>query len=198
MAATLFACSHPNGTYVRPVRMQTTYLRQGPCLTEVRYTGTLADDAITHSVTTSLYRSDDMARCIYRLRCDVSRRVEFSRFVILQIGADTYGYTAERKMAIGNEGGLQREWATQWGSNAYRTEPQLLAGHVPWVSLHEAVSRDTSTSGAWANRGLVIRSWRARLGGQDCGPWLAEHGVTVGGVDTSSADIVPPADCKMS
>ena len=186
----------PDGSYVRPVRMQTTYLRQGPCLTEVRYTGTLADDAISHALTTSLYRSDDMARCVYRLRFDVTRPVEFSRFVILQVGADTYGYTAERKMAIGNVDGLQREWATQWGGNRYRTEPQLLTGDAPWISLHEAVSRDTSASGAWANRGLVIRAWRAKLGGRESGPWVAEHGVTIGGVDTSSADIVPPADVK--
>jgi hypothetical protein len=183
-----------DGSYVRPVRMKTAYLRQGPCLTDVRYCGTLADGAIAHSLATTLYRTDDMARCIYRLRLDVSRPVEYSRFVILQIGADTYGYTAERKMAVGNEEGLLRQWATEWGGNQYRTTPALLAGRVPWVSLHEAVSRDTSKSGAWANRGLVIRSWQARLGGKDCGPWFAEHGVSVGGADTSTADIVPPAD----
>ncbi len=183
-----------DGSYVRPVRMQTAYLRQGPCLTDVRYCGMLADGAIEHSLAATLYRSDDMARCIYHVRMDVSRPVEYSRFVILQIGADTYGYTAERKMAVGNEQGLLREWAAEWGGNRYRTTPALLAGRLPWVSLHDAVSRDTSKSGAWANRGLVIRSWQARLGGKDCGPWFAEHGIHVGGFDTSTADILPPAD----
>ncbi|MHB0956703.1 MAG: LamG domain-containing protein [Pirellulaceae bacterium] len=181
-----------DGSYIRPVRMTTTYVRHGPCLTEVHYCGLLADGAIEHSLVTTLYRTDDMARCLYRLRFAVSRPVDFSRFVILQIGADTYGYTAERKMAVGNEQGLVREWATEWGGNRYRTPPALLAGRLPWVSLHEAVSRDLSKSGAWANRGLVIRSWQARLGGKDCGPWFAEHGVNTGGVDTSSADILPP------
>ena len=65
--------------------------------------------------TTSLYRTDDMARCIYRLRLDVTRPLEYSRFVILQIGADTYGYTRERQMAVGNETGLIRQWSTAVG-----------------------------------------------------------------------------------
>ena len=85
------------------------------------YAGTLADGAADHSLTTSLYRSDDMARCIYRLRMDVKQPIDYSRFVILQIGADTYGYTRERQMAVGNEAGLVREWRTTWGGNCYRT-----------------------------------------------------------------------------
>ena len=50
-----------DGKYVRPTRMKTAYLRQGPCLTEVVYAGTLCGGAADHSVTTSLYRTDDMA-----------------------------------------------------------------------------------------------------------------------------------------
>ena len=181
-----------DGRYVRPRGMKTAYIRHGPCLTEVTYAGTLADGAVEHSTTVSLYRTDDMARCIYQLRFDVQQAVEFSRFVILQIGADTYGYTRERKMAVGNEDGMTREWDTVWGGDRYRTDPMLLAGRVPWVSLHEAVSQDRSPFGAWANRGLVIRCWRARLSGEACGPWLAEHGVSARGHETSTVDILPP------
>lgn len=182
----------PDGTYVRPTGMKTAYLRQGPCLTEVVYAGTLADGAATHHVTTHLYRTDDVARCMYQVRLDVHDPIAFSRFVILQIGADTYGYTRERQMAIGHAAGLVREWKTQWGGDTYRTEPMRLEGSTPWVSLHDAESRDPSKSGAWANRGLVIRSWRARLGGLDCGPCVAERGVGDADAATSTADILPP------
>ena len=39
-------------------------------------------------------------------------------------------------------------------------------GRHPWVSLHEAVPAQEQRTGAWANRGIVIRSWKARLGGK--------------------------------
>ncbi len=188
------------GKRVFPSRMRTAYERQGPCLTEVTYAGRLGE-GIAHAATVSLGRTDDLVRGVYRLRLDVKKTVDFSRFVLFQIGADTYSYTGERKMALGNEAGLLREWDTQWGGDAYRTAPMECVGRVPWVSLHEAVSRADKKSaargkgepeGAWANRGIVIRAWKARLGGQEASPWLAERGVKACGADTSTADVVPP------
>lgn len=194
------------GNRVLPGRMRTAYERHGPCLTEVTYAGRLGD-GIEHTATVSLARTDDIVRGIYRLRLDVNKATDFSRFVIFQIGADTYSYTGERKMALGNETGLLKEWPTQWGGGTYRTEPMLCAGRVPWMSLHEADevfhsrSRQgsplpgrnaTNPEGAWANRGIVIRSWKARLGGKPAAPWAAERGVKARGMDTSTLDIVPP------
>jgi hypothetical protein len=182
----------PSGKRVFPARMRTAYGRYGPCLTEVIYAGHTAD-AIGHAATVSLARTDDIVRGTYRLRLDVRRPIEFSRFVLFQIGADTYSYTGERKMALGNAGGLIREWQTRWGADEYRTEPMECAGRMPWVSLHEAVRRgDEGASGAWANRGFVIRSWDARLGGKGATPWVAERGVRARGHDTSTIDLLPP------
>ena len=180
------------GLRVFPSRMRTAYMRQGPCLTEVTYAGQTGP-ALAHTETVSLGRTDDLVRGTYRLRLDVKAPLTFSRFVIFQIGADTYSYTGERKMAVGNETGLLKEWNTQWGGDTYRAAPMECVGRVPWVSLHEAASRmKPREAGAWANRGIVIRSWQARLGGKEAGPWLAERGAKVGGLDTSTADIVPP------
>jgi len=190
----------PAGRRLRHVAMRTAYLRQGPCLTEVTYAGRIGS-GIRHRATVSLARTDDVVRGTYRLRMDVTDPMDFSRFVIFQIGSDSYSYTGERKMALGNETGLTREWSTQWGGDTYRTEPVACGGRAPWVSLHEAVSRAgqeasnkgrSGAPGAWANRGLVIRAWRARLGGKPAGPWMAEHGVRVHGMDTSTVDLVPP------
>ena len=188
------------GQRVPHARMRTAYERYGPCLTEVTYAGRIGE-AIEHSATVSLARTDDIVRGNYRLRLDVKKPVDFSRLVIFQIGADSYSYTSERKMALGNETGLIREWPTQWGGDIYRTEPQECTGRLPWISLHEAVSRsDTNAASpgqsgahaAWANRGIVIRSWSAKLGGKPAAPWIAERGVKARGHDTSTLDVVPP------
>ena len=180
------------GNRVFPGRMRTAYERQGPCLTEVIYAGH-SGDVLEHSATVSLCRTDDIVRGVYRLRMDVKEAMGFSRFVIFQIGADTYSYTGERKMAVGNETGLVREWDTQWGEDTYRTRPIECVGRVPWVSLHNAVSRAAKDeAGAWANRGVVIRSWEARLGGRKAAPWMAERGVKARGADTSTIDLIPP------
>jgi hypothetical protein len=172
---------------------RTTYHRQGPCLTEVTYAGQ-AGDGLSHRVTVSLTRSDDIARGIYRIRLDATRAVDFSRLVIFQVGSDSYSSTGERKMAIGDETGLLREWGTQWGGDAYRTEPFECGGRIPWASLHEGERRENQEEGAWANRGVVIREWKARLGGQEnAKPWLAERGLDLrGGARSSTLDLLPP------
>jgi hypothetical protein len=187
-----FRLFDPEGRRVPHARMRTAYRRHGPCLTEVTYAGRTGD-GLEHSATVSLARTDDIVRGVYRLRLDVTQATEFSRFVLFQIGADTYSYTGERKMALGNETGLLREWATEWGGDTYRGEPVEWTGRVPWASLHEAVPRlKPDEHGAWANRGLVLRRWNARLGGREAAPWIAERGVRARGVDTSTLDVLPP------
>lgn len=195
-----FRLFSPSGERIAHAPMRTAYERYGPCLTEVTYAGRVGP-GIEHAVTASLARTDDIVRGVYRIRMDVKQSVDFSRFVIFQIGADSYSYTGERKIAVGDESGLAREWETQWGGGTYRTLPIECSGRLPWVSLHEAVSRaeheargrgQPGAPGAWANRGLVIRHWQARLGGQPALPFVAEHGVHARGHDTSTIDIIPP------
>ena len=176
------------GQRVRPRAMRTTYQRQGPCLTEVTYAGRTG--GLRHATTVQLHRGDDITRCLYHLRVTAEERVPFSRLVWLQIGADTYSYTSERQLAAGNAAGLLREWATQWGGDVDRTAPLELTGITPRVSLHQAVPREPCGAGGWANRGLVIRSWDAVIGGRPARPWLVERGQRVG--NSSTADLVPP------
>jgi hypothetical protein len=174
------------------VGMRTAYRSHGPCLTEVTYAGRIGND-LSHSETVSLARTDDLVRGVYQIRLDVREPVDFSRLVFFQIGADTYSYTSERKMAMGNESGLTREWQAQWGDDVYRGTPMEAKGAIPWVSLHDAVPRrEKGQQGSWANRGIIIRSWKARLGGKDAGPWFAERGVKARGSHSSTVDIIPP------
>lgn len=181
----------PAGKRIPHSAMRSTSHRQGPCLTEVTYAGRIGAN-LKQAMTVSLARTDDIVRGIYRIRLDVDQPTDFSRFVIFQIGADTYSYTGERRMALGDETGLLREWDTQWGGSTYRTPPMECRGRIPWASLHQAVPPANEKTVAWANRGIVIRSWKARLGGKDASPWMAEHGTTIGRNDSSTLDIVPP------
>ena len=179
------------GKRIAHAGMRTLYYRQGPCLTEVTYAGRIGD-AITHATTVSLARTDDIVRGVYRLRLDAKKVADFSRFVVFQVGADTYNSTSERKLAVGNETGLMKEWDARWGGNAYRAEPMECTGRIPWASLHDAVPRENQKPGAWANRGIIIRSWKARLGGKEAAPWIGERGLTLHRADSSTLDIVPP------
>ncbi len=182
----------PAGSRLPHSNMQADYLRYGPCLTEVRYHGAIGT-AIDHSITVSLGRTDDLVRGIYRIRMDVTKPVPFSRFAIFQVGADHYQSSSEKKMAIGNESGLIREWPTQWGGNIYRGEPMLAEGENPWISLHESVPHKPDQTGANANRGIVIRSWEAQLGGKKADPWFSERGLNLSGKTVSSTiDLIPP------
>ena len=179
------------GRRVPHVGMQTSFLRHGPCLTEVTHAGRVGT-AIDHSATVSLARSDDIIRGIYRLRMDVREPVAFSRFAIFQIGADSYSYARERTFAIGDAAGLSREWAAQWGGDTYRGPPQPCGERAPWVSLSGVDETRADRAMPAGNRGLVIRQWRARLGGTEARPFVAEHGTPSGGRPSSTIDVVPP------
>lgn len=181
----------PAGERVPHSAMRAIHHRPGPCLTEVTYTGNIGD-GIRHSSTVSLARTDDVVRGIYQIRMDVTKPIDFSRFVVFQIGADTYNSSRELKMAVGNETGLTREWNTQWGGNVYRTAPVECTGRIPWFSLHDGELGANDRNGPPANRGVVIRSWKARLGGKDASPWMAERGLSRGKTDSSTLDIVMP------
>jgi hypothetical protein len=182
---------NPAGERVPHSGMCAIHHQSGPCLSEVAYTGNIGN-GIRHSTGVSLARSDDIVRGVYQIRMDVHKAMDFSRFVIFQIGADTYNSSRERRMAVGNETGLSREWNTQWGGNTYRTQPLEATGRIPWASLHDGEFVSNETNGPPANRGIVVRSWKARLGGKPASPWMAERGLTRFQNVSSTLDIVPP------
>jgi len=183
----------PGGERMYHAGMRASYVRQGPCLTEVTYSGSVSQTPIHHAITVSLQRCDDYVVGTYRIRMNVDEAVSFSRLVLFQIGSDTYATTREKKLAVGDAKGLLSEWVAQWGDNEYRGKPMECRGRTPWASLHESEGGRSDNSGAWANRGFVIREWQARLGGREVRPWIAERGLDLpGGYKTSTLDVLPP------
>ena len=180
----------PDGKRVPHGAVRTIRHRNGPCLTEVIYEGRIGSE-LTHSTTASLARTDDLVRATYRIRLDVSKAVDFSRLVFFQTGADTYLASRQRRFAYGNENGLIKDWEATWGGDIDRTKPVEMLGQVPWISLHQAAPQ-IGEQGASANKGVVIREWRARIGGKDVLPWIVERGAKRGAKESSNIDLVPP------
>jgi hypothetical protein len=175
-------------------RMKTAYVAQCPCLTEVTYAGTTPDGAIDAQITVSTPRTDDYVRAFHRFRYDVRKAVGFSRLAFYQLGADHYNDAPVREMARGNAAGMIDAWQppAELPKTAQYVRTGLSCdGRLPWASLHHALRRDEK-GGALANRGLIVRSWKARLGGREvAAPSMASFR-TIGERGNVNVELTPP------
>jgi hypothetical protein len=149
--------------------VRTTYERYGPNLAQVTYAGHTDDGRIDGRIGLSHFRSDDFTRAVYHLRYDVRRATSFRRLVFFQLGADVYNAHQFRRLARGNRDGLLAEWEPapeREGGRGYDRVDVPCPGPVGWISLHKAMA-PSGASGAWPDRGLIVRSFRARLGGRE-------------------------------
>jgi hypothetical protein len=187
--ADFFRFYDENGKKQHIKRIKTHYKRNCPNLTEVSYVGTTSKGEADYELTTSIYRSDDYVRGVYKIKLNVKDTLNFSRLAVVQMGSDTYAYTGDNKFAFGDENGLIEEWDTQWGDSEYRKKGLHTQGKMPWVSLHENVNRDPNKWGTSANRGLLVKSWSAQVGGKKTSPYFSEFGAKARGENTSLLEL---------
>jgi hypothetical protein len=181
----------PNGTRQYLTRMRAWYASHGPNLTDVTYAGVSADGAIAARLNVLTPRSDDVNRAIHRIRYDVLKPTPFRRLAFYQVGADNYNDHQFTTLARGDATGLAEEWEPPRGGRRYSRTGIACSGETPWFSLHGAVNRDDK-GGAWANRGLVIRKWSARLGRQPVNaPTSAVFG-TENRFPSANLELTPP------
>jgi hypothetical protein len=172
--------------------MRTAYLSHGPCLTDVVYAGVTADGKIAARVEVMLPRTDDCVRVYHRFRYDVRQPVRFSRLAFYQVGADHYNDPRFDRLARGSADGLTEEWSFTKGGKRYDRAGVPLSGSEPWISLHAGTDPDPK-GGGYATRGLVVRSWKARLGGKEVPtPYAAFFGTEDGNVPGMNAELAPP------
>lgn len=179
-------------------RMKTAYLSQGPNLTKVIYAGITADQKIAARIEVSTPRCDDVNRAYHTIRYDVLQDAPYSRMAFYQLGADHYNDHAFTHIAYGNCDGLKEEWATEKGGAKYLRTGIEGTGQAPWVSLHGGEKNRHHPNGAWANRGLVVRSWKARINGKEIAyPSWAVYG-TEDGITSANMELSPPASsCQL-
>lgn len=67
---------------------------------------------------------------------------------------------------IGDAGGMREEWTPKRALDVYDRRSVALTGPQPWLSIHGLDRKALQAGDAAASRGLVVRAWRAVLGGK--------------------------------
>lgn len=169
----------------------------GPRLTDVVFAEETDGGEIACRVEVSVAAGDDFARAFHRIRYDVRRPAKWSRLAFLQLGADFYNETPSRLVARGDASGLAEEWEPIVGGEA-RDRSFAATGESPWVSIHGVERSSVGEGGAFASRGMIVRSWDAVLGGVR----RPEPSVAVGsreygrGALRTTIDLCPPEDAE--
>ena len=93
--------------------------------------------------------------------------MQFQRLAFFQLGSDFYNETPSRRIAVGDANGLREEWTPKLAKDEFDRSGILLAGEQPWLSIHGLDRAALQSGHAAASRGLIVRSWRAVLGGKN-------------------------------
>jgi hypothetical protein len=147
------------------------YAMIGPNLSHVRVTERSAKDRMRLQIDSYLPRSNSINRSYFKVKLEALEDVAFNEFALFQLGNDYYNEMESTKIGWGSLDGLVSEAtpaAAEWGTVM---APVELSGEQPWVSLY-ANDPEPKRQGR-AVRGVVIRGYRADLGGKEyTAPWL--------------------------
>lgn len=181
-------------------RMKTLYQSYGPVLSDVTYAGQTRDGSIQARMRTQSWRSDDYVRALYTLRYEIAKPVDnIDRLAFFQLGADHYHGLQFKRIARGSLAGLDEAWEPPAGGLEYSRRGEPLPGNMPWIGLYEVQKTPPEAfpkddQGALADKAMIVRAWKARLGGQDCPlPHYSVFG-SHDGVPSALVELSPPPD----
>ena len=171
------------------------YRSHGPCLTNAIYREESAGGEISCETQVSLPRSNDHLRAFFHLRYDVHKPVRWERLAFFQLGADFYNDTPARLAAVGDAQGMKDEWRPRLAKDEYDRQSMPLKGEQPWISMHGVEPEARPHTPAMATRGLIVRKWKAVLGGAEAGPHASFYCTEWGkGNHRTVAELAPPAE----
>ena len=163
-------CFYTNNTNTRIYQSQvkTRFPKYGPNLTETSISAYSTDNKLKLDYTFYLNRSDDFTRVYYKIKIKALQATPFTRFDIFQLGSDTYNYRKAQSLAYGNDAGLLGQYTpSNAGTNTYTTPATALTGTNPWIWSGDGKFFDLQGGiGIETNNGIIIRSYKAILGGQ--------------------------------
>jgi len=150
---------------IHPVELKTAYLAHGPCLTDVRYSGYYGrgrDVAFDAAVATP--RTDDCNRVFQRFSYRFTSRLPTAGAHLFKMGPNRNLLTP--RIAWGNRDGLimEREVRGSLKPKSVFARTDLTGPGPWWVAFPGSYFRSTKDWGT-GSRALVIRSYRATLGG---------------------------------
>ena len=152
----------------------------GPCLSNASYTAITADETMSSHVEVSGARTDDFVRLFLKLRYKALKSFTFSRLAFFQTGSETYNYRALQKEFVVSStgtgghtvhtrtcaGGTSKSSNKMYEGGPFRTS---MSGTAPWwIALNDNQDPATIASAGGmvvGDKGLVIRKFKARLGG---------------------------------
>ncbi len=180
---------------LQPLRgVKTSYQWYGPNLAKVTYTGKTADGRMNVNITVLSPRCDDLNRSYHYIRYDVLKPTPFKRLAFYQLNADRYADLFSEELAIGNTEGVIKQFDVSRGGNRYYHRDIVCEGKSPWFSMHKTTTITANHGGPLANKGLVIRAWKARFGSKEIRyPTAAVYG-TSWGKPNAVLEIGPPSD----
>lgn len=157
-----------NGSRAWHTAMKTDYKRYCPNLTEVTYSGNMLNNKVEFQYTTSVTRSDDINRGIYKIRMNVNEDIQFEKLDLFQLGAAAYHYGLSKEIALGNENGLIKKWKADNNLHStYDNSIKPFKGSIPWIFLYDSpISKDQEGRFVSGNRGLIVRNWNSKINGK--------------------------------
>ena len=146
--------------------VKTAYLSHGPCLTEVKYGGAYgAQKEINVDSTVRTLRTDDYARTFTTLDYSFNKKTDASGW-LFKMGR-TGGYITP-KVAYGNVNGLINEQSVPKGLKRETAfiPRTTLSGPGPWWVSFPGAYHESDRDWGTGYRAMVIRSYKAVIGGK--------------------------------
>lgn len=157
-----------DGKRLHPSQLKTAYHAQGPCLTDVDYNGNFGPNAeVAFEANVKTLRTDDYARTFQKLKYTFNQDVSAKDAWLLKIGR-THNYETPN-FAYGNLSGLAESIVVpnslQQGDTLY--QQKQLTGQAPWWLSFQGAKQTRVDSKGNGYRALIIRDYKAIIGGKE-------------------------------